>query len=210
MKRSDSRTTNYSGSSFHIGLCSLGCAIFGLLLIISGMARAQDVISHDSKTLPINSSAAVDPQSPSWSPAIPIPAPIKRGYYLTSSNFYATQALTACAKGYHTASMWELLDVSNLNYHYNHPYAMTRGDSGYGPPAERAGWVRTGTDGGWTGAAGQTNCLNWTDTGASNHGTAVYLWSDWNSTPGRLGPWSAMTVTCDWPIPVWCVSNVRW
>ena len=39
-----------------------------------------------------------------------------RKYYLTLPQFEGDQVLTACARGYHMASLFEILDTSNLRY----------------------------------------------------------------------------------------------
>jgi len=65
-----------------------------------------------------------------------------RGYYLTQSTYQGNETLTACASGYHFASLWEILDPSNLKYDTD--LGMVRDDSGQGPPSYVEGWVRTG------------------------------------------------------------------
>ena len=67
-------------------------------------------------------------------------------FYLTQSGANGSQALTACDGGYHMASIWEILDPSNLKYDTNR--GRTLGDSGSGPPSLGAGvgWIRTGED----------------------------------------------------------------
>jgi hypothetical protein len=55
-----------------------------------------------------------------------------------------------CASGYHFASLWEIVDPSNLAYNAALSFAWTDqtpplvSDTGQGPPAARQGWVRTG------------------------------------------------------------------
>ena len=56
-----------------------------------------------------------------------------RKFYLTQTGFTGSQALTACANGYHMASLWEILDPSNLRY--NTTLGFTTQDSGFGPPS---------------------------------------------------------------------------
>src|ERR1700730_18567770 len=76
-------------------------------------------------------------------------API-RGYYLTKSTITGSKVLTACASGYHFASIWEILNTSDL--HYNTTLGRTNANSGNGAPAvsQRStfadaaeGWIRT-------------------------------------------------------------------
>ena len=77
-------------------------------------------------------------------------API-RGYYLTKSTITGSKVLTACASGYHFASIWEILNSSDL--HYNTTLGRTNVNSGNGAPAISSrstfadaayGWIRTG------------------------------------------------------------------
>ena len=141
--------------------------------------------------------------------AVTLPASIKRGFYLTKLTYFPNQALTACAPGYHMGSIWELLAVSTMNYHYNHPLATTKADSGRGAPSYWYGWVRTGTDAAAVNTAGMGNCLNWTSVSNSDYGVAVRLTRDWSTPLGPLGPWQATSFTCATISPVWCVSNKR-
>jgi hypothetical protein len=64
-----------------------------------------------------------------------------RKFYLTQDGYDGSQALSACAQGYHMASLWEILDPSNLSYDTS--LGATVADSGSGPP-NGSGWIRTG------------------------------------------------------------------
>jgi len=55
-----------------------------------------------------------------------------RKFYLTRGVFSGADALKACAKGYHMASLWEIFDVSTLRY--NDKLGATSDDSGSGRP----------------------------------------------------------------------------
>jgi hypothetical protein len=39
-----------------------------------------------------------------------------RSFYLTQSLFTGSDALSACADGYHMASLWEVFDTTGLKY----------------------------------------------------------------------------------------------
>ena len=65
-----------------------------------------------------------------------------RQFYLTPDEFDGDEVLTACAPGYHMASLWEIVDPTNLKY--NIVLGHTTPDSGQGPPPWSEGWVRTG------------------------------------------------------------------
>ncbi|MDX9956518.1 MAG: hypothetical protein RBT75_20645 [Anaerolineae bacterium] len=136
-----------------------------------------------------------------------IPSGGGRHFYLTESVYSTNQVRTACASGYHTASLWELYDVSNLIYDYNHPAAYTKADSGYGPPAYWYGWVRTGYDSSNSSTTGTGNCNNWSSTSNTVYGVSVRLSRTWETAPGDIGPWDATSFTCDYTGPVWCVGN---
>jgi hypothetical protein len=121
-----------------------------------------------------------------------------RKYYLTKGTFDGTAALTACANGFHMASMWEIHDTSNLRYESQ--LGFLDDDSGSGPPANREGWVRTGTSADDSGAAG-VNCNVWTTTGGE--GTVAML--DWRET--TTYPWASRDDGCNQGNRVWCVQN---
>ena len=147
------------------------------------------------------------------SPAtITAPSPV-REFYLTQHTFDGSHVLTACATGFHMASVWEIHEPSNLKY------ATGRGvkfaDSGAGPPAGGVGWIRTGyLSGGSTSGRpiGETNCNAWTsnnsaDVGAVD-GLAPGYWESGSPT-SPIAPWTALSATCDRAtiFGVWCVQN---
>jgi len=58
------------------------------------------------------------------------------------TTFDGAHALTACVLGFHMASLWEIFNVSVLEYDTS--LGATMDDSGSGPPADVLGWIRTG------------------------------------------------------------------
>lgn len=64
-----------------------------------------------------------------------------RKFYLTRDRYDGSHALSACADGYHMASLW-ILDPSNLSYDTN--LGISLADAGFGPPVVAPGWIRTG------------------------------------------------------------------
>jgi hypothetical protein len=133
---------------------------------------------------------------------MPLVAPAGREYYLTYASVPdATHALTACASGYHMASLWEILDTSSLKY--NTGLGAARDDSGQGPPAFLGGWVRTGDGSGNTSTPGQANCNAWTST--SGNGTYAQLPSDWASAK-NIHVWQTNAAYCS-AARVWCVQD---
>ena len=128
-----------------------------------------------------------------------------REYYLTYATVPdAPHALTACASGYHMASLWEILDTSSLKY--NTGLGAARDDSGQGPPAQWAGWVRTGDGSGNTATPGQADCNAWTSNSASYYGTYAQLPSDWTSAE-NIHVWLTYTTLCSHSARVWCVQD---
>ena len=130
-----------------------------------------------------------------------------RHFYLTNVTYATDQVLTACAAGYHAASLWEMLDVSNLVYDNNHPAAFNRADSGKGPPSYWYGWARTGYDSSASSVTGTGNCLNWSSTSNSDYGVSIRLSNTWEAAPGDISTWDATSFNCSYTGPVWCVGN---
>jgi hypothetical protein len=131
-----------------------------------------------------------------------------RKFYLTKTTFAGNQTLTACATGYHMASLWEIFDPSNLKY--DTTLGETSPDSGFGPTTVAGGWIRTGFANGVSGISGSVNCDAWTSDSDTNAGSVVGLNNDWAGvTPGvsLVSPWRVGTLTCDATIRVWCVQD---
>ncbi len=145
-----------------------------------------------------------------WSPgqAVASPAqaeqPPRVEYYLTQEQYPGDQVLSACGLGFHTASLWEILDTTNLRY--NTRLGYTKRDSGYGPPTV-GGWVRTGYASDPTDLAGQGNCQAWTSDSGAEYGTWVYLPGNWEAGYETLMGWATATRACSDPLEVWCVGN---
>lgn len=132
-------------------------------------------------------------------------------YYLTKGTFDGSEALMACDRwnGYHMASIWEILDPSNLKYDTQR--GRTAGDSGSGPPTEGVGlgWIRTGQDASTgTGDPGIVNCNGWTSSNGADSGTVVGLKSELDAAPVEVAnPWRSQTEECNENHPVWCVKD---
>jgi hypothetical protein len=132
-----------------------------------------------------------------------------RYFYLTDQSYSPNQALTACSAGYHMASLWEILDVSSLIYDFGHPAAHTKADSGYGPPSNWHGWVRTGYDSSGSSTTGSGNCLSWTSNDPAQYGVSVRLSINWETAPGDIFAWDANSFPCNFTGPVWCVGDFK-
>lgn len=141
------------------------------------------------------------------------PEDSRRSFYLRASPLTSpSQAPGACASGYHMASLWELLDVSNVRYATEHPDALNRSgsdDQGDGPPSNVDGWVRTGyfkqtLDN----TPGRATCDGWTSSSDSLRGTSASLETDWSNAALIGTPWQTRVVSCaisTWR--VWCAED---
>jgi hypothetical protein len=131
-----------------------------------------------------------------------------RKFYLTPTTHTGAQALSACARGYHMASLWEIHDPTNLRY--DTELGVTRADSGFGPPTGIGGfgWIRTGYFAESAGhSVGTVNCNAWTSADSLADGTAITLPSFWGSTTVVIGPWFAAPSPCNAQLSVWCVQD---
>jgi hypothetical protein len=120
-----------------------------------------------------------------------------RKFYLTKNTFYGDQPLTACAKGYHMASLFELSVTSDLQY--NTTLGHTVGDSGFGPPHHIFGWVRTGLD-----SDIAINCDGWTS--SSGKGVMAAPFIDLQAGPITI-TWTILGSVCTNQNRVWCVED---
>jgi len=140
--------------------------------------------------------SASAPQAPLASPAS------MREYYLAPSVLHGDQASTACAAGYHMASLWEILDTSNLEY--NATLGDTMSDSGQGPPTMLWGWVRTGYASSDSMTPGMGNCNAWSS--SSGWGTYAWLERDWTLAQD-IHVWQVDAAGCGSWLKVWCVED---
>ncbi len=130
-----------------------------------------------------------------------------RQYYITENNYSGADADTACAPGYHMASLYEILDTSNLKY--NTDLGRSRADSGQGPPGgvPIAGWVRTGYVSSNSSTTGQGNCYTWSSSSSDDRGTMAALPDDWDTGP-EVNVWNVQTAPCNSTmLGVWCVED---
>jgi hypothetical protein len=127
-----------------------------------------------------------------------------RQFYLTELEYKGDEVLTACATGYHMASLWEIADPSNLKYATS--LGFTREDSGHGPPY-KAGWVRTGYTNYGGSTAGQGNCQAWSSHESSDDGTRAFLPSSWTAGDQDMGVWAVNALSCSSSVSVWCIED---
>ncbi|MEZ4354014.1 MAG: hypothetical protein R3F16_10185 [Myxococcota bacterium] len=141
----------------------------------------------------------------------------ERRFYLTRNLFPGGDALGACTPGFHMASIWEVLDPTDLAY--DHLLGQTAGDSGEGPPSfsttATLGWIRTGFEAQGFGDEGEANCSAWTNSQEAL-GTVAGLHQSWQTGPTdafgtpvepKLGAWLSGATFCSIPKPVWCVED---
>jgi len=129
-----------------------------------------------------------------------------RMFYLTDADYDGNSAdgASVCAEGYHFASLWEILDVSNLEY--DQDLGATNDDSGYGPPSSIGGWIRTGYFENNDGNPGKANCTNWSTT--LGNGTTVKLVPNWDvSSIKDIHIWDVENHPCSSSGYVWCVED---
>ena len=126
-----------------------------------------------------------------------------RRYYLGYS-VHASSAIEGCEPGYHFASLWEILDPSNLVFEA--ALSVTRTDVGDGPPTELVGWVRTGYSANVSATAGHANCSAWTSVSEGEYGTTAQLPADW-LTGGQLHVWDVGVQDCSAVAYIWCVED---
>lgn len=131
-----------------------------------------------------------------------------RQFYLTTYAMYeGGDALTACASGYHMASLWEVMDPSSLEY--NTALGLIQADSGHGPPTGADGWIRTGNSAAASGVPGVANCSAWNSSSMTDEGTVAWLPSDWQTVPDLL-VWhtgSGVSWDCETNTRVWCIED---
>ena len=127
-----------------------------------------------------------------------------RQFYVTGASYRGANADDACASGYHMASLWEIIDPSNLKY--NTDLGNTRLDSGQGPPSASGGWVHTGYSSRADNSAGRGNCNAWTSSDSGDYGTWAWLAHEWDSG-GDIHVWEVSTSDCDITRGVWCVED---
>ena len=127
-----------------------------------------------------------------------------RRFYLAPAVLTANLAPGGCETGYHFASLWEILDTSNLVYNAALGVVPSGSDAGSGPPTGLEGWVRTGYGSSLVNTPGQGNCGTWQL--ATGFGTTVKLVSNWTAA-GDIHVWDAGTWACGNAAYVWCVEN---
>jgi len=137
--------------------------------------------------------------------APPLASTDMRQYYLTRDTYDGRDVLKACDGGYHMASMFEILDPSNLKYDTDRGY--TQEDSGHGPAVDPSGWIRTGGSSVSSSSPGYASCYAWTSDDGGDRGTVAWLGGTWTGDPRGLHVWQAGVAPCNMGRRVWCVED---
>lgn len=125
-------------------------------------------------------------------------------YYLTKRLYNGSDADKACTAGYRMATLWDLLDPSNLVYDISRGYVHSPGDEGNGPPSGEEGWIRTGGVPSIGNGAGNGNCGLWSFAAADHYGTVAQLPNDWHTIEIKMGIWLTGDQECTTTQRVWC------
>lgn len=124
----------------------------------------------------------------------------RRRYYLTTFSLEGDHGADDCEGAFHMAAMFELLDLSNLEYDTTR--GITYADSGSGPPTVE-GWIRTGRNF-FTSVACADGSNPWTSSDMGVMGTtASPLAVEGDGSPR----WMTQLRFCDTPRPIWCVED---
>jgi len=126
-----------------------------------------------------------------------------RRYFLSTVSRPGDLVLSGCGASFHMASLYELLDPSGLEYDVRRGH--TTADSGKGPPASVAGWIRGGAA-----SSATLNCVNWTSNLGTRTGLRATLLpaASLGGAATRVSPWQVgSSGTCDVPARIWCVED---
>jgi hypothetical protein len=124
----------------------------------------------------------------------------RRRFYLTRTDHPADQVLTACAPGFHFASIWEIKIPSDAAY--DPMLGRVSHDVITGLPAFLYGWAGSGKSpqaGNVLGA----NCNGWTTADPTSRGTAYQA----GFTNDQESLWGHEVRSCSLPSPVWCAED---
>ena len=142
-----------------------------------------------------------------------VPARAKM-YYLTVASFTGGDSIKACDPRFHIARISEIQGPSNLQYATRSitVYDSLVDDPSLGPPADRMGWV-------YTGSLPLAGVPDYSDYSMSSidqqNGTTVAfhvhnIWGDLSMDPFSSDPttgWQTAHRLLSYPQPVWCVED---
>jgi hypothetical protein len=186
----------------HLRIDLLGWFVAGA----AGPAGPPGPVGPPGPPGPMGATGLPGDQGPEGLPGPPGEACTQRRFYLTKTGFLGDQASTACAAGFHMASLWEIHSMSSLRY--DTVLGLSYPDSGGGPPRE-FGWIRTGgsSHDGSVFGAGVANCNSWSSAESSHDGTRAGPTNEWELTGIVISPWRTAVAPCDTLTLVWCVED---
>ncbi len=128
-----------------------------------------------------------------------------RFWYITGTRHKGNEVLTACAEGYHFASITEVYNPSGLVYDVEANLGgFNRFDIGQGMAVQGEAWLRSGF-----GDDSEFSCTIWTSADPSQTGTFAWLgYADRNDLQPWVLQWMATKRSCDEEARVYCVSDV--
>ena len=179
-----------------------------LLLLFSAAFQSPNSVPGQLQAIQSQLHALMSQNSGLESQISALQAQVKpRKFYLTNTETHnGAHALSACAVGFHMASLWEIHDPTYLRY--DTVLGATRADSGDGPPTGLFGWIRTGQGASFGHLSpGVGICNAWMSADGVTNGTIVSLKYDWTNAGTAINPWNTGVAFCDLSYYVWCVQD---
>jgi hypothetical protein len=186
--------------------------------VIENIQPSLDAISNDQINVVSALQASANPTTGALTELLEpvnagVPARAKM-YYLTKNSFDGGDAIMACDPRFHIARISEIQDPNNLQYATRSitVYDSLVDDPGLGPPADRMGWV-------YTGSLPLAGVPDYSDYSMSSidqqNGITVAfhvhnIWGDLSMDPFSSDPtteWQTAHRLLSYPQPVWCVED---
>ena len=186
--------------------------------VIENIQPSLDAISNDQINVVSALQASARPTTGALTELLEpvnagVPAEAKM-YYLTKNSFDGGDAIKSCDPRFHMASLFELQGTPELQYATRSitVYDSLVDDPGLGPPADRMGWV-------YTGSLPLAGVPDYSDYSMSSidqqNGITVAfhvhnIWGDLSMDPFSSDPttgWQTAHRLLSYPQPVWCVED---
>jgi hypothetical protein len=186
--------------------------------VIENIQPSLDAISNDQINVVSALQASANPTTGALTELLEpvntgVPARAKM-YYLTKNSFDGGDAIMACDPRFHIARISEIQDPSNLQYATRSitVYDSLVDDPGLGPPADRMGWVYTGS----LPLAGVPDYSDYSMSSIDQQNgiTGAFhvhnIWGELSMDPFSSDPttgWQTAHRLLSYPQPVWCVED---
>lgn len=122
-------------------------------------------------------------------------------YYLTTDQTTGSGALEACASGFHMAALLEIQDLGA--WAYDPVLGLATADSGFGPPTDINGWIRTGDD-----SQSSDSCQLWTSDVGGGTTVEFHAAPNWHTAAEQISPWNpVLNWSCSVTRNVWCAED---